>query len=56
MYGEYVGLFSLMDAQIFEGDMPGRIQQMIKTFIEYYRERLMEMWEKQQFELLPPIE
>ena len=56
IYGDYVGMFSLIDTEMFEGDMPGKIQQMIKNFIEYYREKLLEMWETQQFELLPPIE
>lgn len=36
--------------------MPAKGQQMVKEFIEHYRERLLEMWETQQFEILPPIE
>lgn len=39
-----------------KGDIPGREQQCIKRFIKYYKDRLLEMWKSQNFELLPPIE
>jgi hypothetical protein len=56
IYGEYVGMFALSDGEMFEGDMPAKGQQLVKEFIEHYRDRLMIMWETQQFEVLPPIE
>mgnify|MGYP004604900357 FL=1 len=56
IYGEYIGMFSLSDGEMFEGDIPVKGQQMVKEFIEHYRERLLEMWETQNFEVLPPIE
>lgn len=56
IYGEYIGMFSLADGEMFEGDIPTKGQQMVKEFIEHYRERLIEMWETQKFEVLPPIE
>ena len=55
-YGEYVGMFSLQDGEMFEGDIPNKGQIFVKEFIEYYRERLLRMWETQEFEVLPPIE
>ena len=55
-YGEHIGLFSLGDGVMFEGDIPAKGQQMVKAFIEYYRDRLLEMWKTQRFEMLPPIE
>lgn len=55
IYGEYIGLFSLVDGEMFEGDLPLKEQQMIKEFIQYYRERLLEMWETQNFNVLSPI-
>ena len=55
IYGEYIGLFSLVDGGMFEGDLPLKEQQMIKEFIQYYRERLLEMWETQNFNMLSPI-
>lgn len=56
IYGECIGMFCLWDGEMFEGDIPWKYQQIIKTFIEYYRERLMKMWESQEFEMLPPID
>ena len=55
IYGEYIGLFSLVDGEMFEGDLPLKEQQMIKEFIQYYRERSLEMWETQNFNVLSPI-
>ena len=49
-------MFSLSDGEMFEGDIPTRGQQLVKEFIEHYRERLLNMWETQQFEILPPLE
>ncbi|MBQ9136049.1 MAG: DUF4160 domain-containing protein [Lachnospiraceae bacterium] len=56
IYGDYVGMFSLADGKMFEGDVPPKGQQMVREFIEHYRDRLMNMWETQRFEVLPPIE
>ena len=33
--------------------MPQKGQQIVREFIDYYRERLIQMWEKQDFEILP---
>lgn len=55
IYGDYVGLFSILDGNMFEGDLPMKIQSLVKTFINYYRDRLIKMWETQVFEMLPPI-
>lgn len=55
VYGEYIGLFSILDGNMFEGDLPIKIQQIIKDFIIFYKEQLIEMWETQHFRTLPPI-
>lgn len=52
-YGEEIGLFSLKDGEMFEGDMELRYQQKIKAFIRKYRDNLLTMWENQRFEKLP---
>lgn len=56
IYGDCVGMFSLYDGEMFEGDIPPKGQQMVKEFIDHYREKLLKMWETQKFEVLPPIE
>jgi hypothetical protein len=49
-------MFSLIDGEMFEGDIPSKGQQMVKEFIKHYRSKLLEMWETQDFEKLPPVE
>lgn len=56
VYGDLIGVFSIYDGEMIEGDMSQRLQQMVREFINYYRERLIQMREKQDFEELPPIE
>lgn len=55
-YGDYVGLFSLEEGEMYEGDIPVKEQKLIKNFILYYKEQLYDMWRTQNFYLLPPIE
>lgn len=56
IYGDYIGMFLLENGEMFEGDIPVKGQKLVKEFIECYRDRLLTMWETQQFEVLPPIE
>lgn len=53
--GESVGIFLLSNGEMFEGDMTVKEQQLVKEFVEYYKDNLMKMWESQQFEMLPPL-
>ncbi len=54
--GDYVGIFSIENGEMIEGDISIKGQQLIKDFVDYYRDRLVYMWETQEFEMLPPIE
>ena len=54
--GENIGMFLLSDGEMFEGDIPNKEQGMIKKFIEYNKEKLIRMWETQEFEVIPPTE
>lgn len=56
IYGEYMGMFSLLTAEMFEGNIPMREQTLVKKFIEQNREKLKQMWETQAFEMLPVLE
>lgn len=56
IYGEYIGVFSLRDGEMFQGDLSIKEQRLVKNFIEFYRDRLLAMWTTQQFEMLPSIE
>ncbi len=54
--GEQVGVFSIYDGIMYEGDLSMNRQQKVKRFIEYYRDRLLVMWETQEYEVLDPVE
>lgn len=55
IYGECIGMFSLADGEMFEGDLPAREQKAVQAFIARYGKELSEMWETQQFKKLAPI-
>lgn len=42
-YGDYVGVFSLVNDEMFEGEIPNKEQQMIIRFIKFYRNQLVDM-------------
>lgn len=56
IYGECIGVFSLVDGVMYEGDIPVKEQRLIKRFVEQYKIQLLEMWETQVFKVLPPVE
>ena len=51
-----MGLFSLEEGEMYEGDIPVKEQKLIKNFILHYKEQLYDMWKTQNFYLLPPID
>lgn len=55
IFGDYAGMFSLDDGEMFEGDIPTKEQKLIKEFVEHYRDKLIKMWETEQFEFLPEV-
>lgn len=55
-YGETVGLFSIENGEMFEGDLEKKMRSFVTNFILYYREQLIQMWETQKFSTLDPIE
>ena len=54
--GEYNGMFSLLDGEMFEGDIPLKEQRIVEKFIKINQEKLIRMWETQEFEVIPPVE
>ena len=53
VYGEEVGLFDIQTGEMFEGDLSTKQRQLIEVYIQGNREKLMEMWESQLFEVIP---
>ncbi len=56
IYDEYMGVFSLENGEMFEGDLPKKGQQLVQIFIEKNREQLYSMWNTQEYKKLPPVE
>lgn len=54
--GDNIGMFSLSDGEMFEGDLENKEQKMVQKFIAKYGKELLDMWETQQFKSLPPVE
>ena len=52
IYGDFIGLFSLENGDMFEGDIPLKEQRLIRQFIFHYREQLYQMWKTQNFKKL----
>lgn len=55
IYGEYIGVFEIAGGEMIEGDLPGKEQRMVKAFIEKYKGQLVQMWETQNFAMLPMV-
>ncbi len=53
--GDNIGMFSIPDGLMFEGDLGKKEQRLVQTFIEIYRKELLHMWETQRFKLLSPV-
>ena len=56
VYGEYIGLFSIDTLEMIEGDLPNRAKKLVVEWANMNREELKDMWEKQEFRKLPPLE
>ena len=56
IYGECMGMFSLLEVEMFEGDIPSKEQKLIEAFVMKYQEELLKMWDTQQFSALEPLE
>ena len=52
----YAAPFSIRTGDLLEGFFPAKAQVLVKTFIEKYRQELLEMWETEKYYKLPPID
>jgi hypothetical protein len=56
VYGEYVGLFDIETMEMIEGDLPSRARKLVDEWAAMYQSELKEMWNKQEFHNLPPLD
>ena len=55
LYGEHIGIFDLRTMEMTEGDLPVKAQQLVKEWLKENQEKLIEMWNTQKLEQLPPL-
>lgn len=56
IYGEYNAVFSIDTITMIEGDFPPRARRLVEEWGAQYQRDLREMWERQEFRLLPGLE
>lgn len=55
IYGETVGIFDLKTLEMTEGDLPKRAQGLVKEWLLEHQTALLQMWDSQKLEKLPPL-
>lgn len=55
LYGEYVGIFDLKKMEMVEGDLPKKAQELVKEWLRENQNALLEMWNSQILQKLPPL-
>jgi hypothetical protein len=51
-----VGLFDIDTLELIEGDLPNRARKLVLEWAMMHQSALKEMWNKQEFRKLPPLE
>ena len=51
-----LSLFSLETLEMIEGDLPSRAKKLVVEWASMYQNELKEMWDKQEFHKLPPLQ
>ncbi|MCL2719635.1 MAG: DUF4160 domain-containing protein [Lachnospiraceae bacterium] len=56
IYGEYIGVIDLQTLEMIEGDLPTKALSMVCEWMKEHKTDLLEIWNTQNFKLLPPLE
>lgn len=46
----------LINLKIIEGNLPKKCRQLVREWAEIHQEELIEMWDKQNFHKIEPLE
>lgn len=52
IYGDEVGVFSLIDGEMYEGDLRQKEEKAVYAFIIKNQEKLLQMWSSNQYEYI----
>ena len=55
-YGEHTAIMELDNLNIIEGRIPKRCRQLVREWAELHQRELIEMWDRQQFHRIEPLE
>ena len=55
IYGEYIGAIDIKSGRLLEGDLPSRALKLVQEWLDSNREKLLEIWNSQEFTKLPPL-
>lgn len=55
IYGEYVGVIDIKTGYLLEGDLPMRALNLVQEWVAQNKEKLLKMWDSQEFKKLPPL-
>jgi hypothetical protein len=56
VYGEFNAVFGIETLEMLEGDLPLRAQRLVKEWAAFYRQELLDIWNRQEFRQLPGLE
>ena len=56
LYGEFVGIISINNFEMIEGDLPQKALSLSQEWMKIYQADLLKIWETQDFRPLPPLE
>lgn len=55
-YGEYSAVFDLETLKIIDGKLPGKAHLLVLEWTIMHRDKLIEIWNTQNFEKIEPLE
>ena len=55
LYGEYIGEFNIRTGEMMKGDLPAKAQELVREWLDMYKDQLQSMSDSQQVGKLPPL-
>ncbi len=56
IYGEYIGILTINEIKMIEGDLPPKALALASEWAQKYQRELLQIWNTQNFVKLPPLE
>lgn len=56
IYGDDVAEITIRTGEVLDGALPPKALSMVREWIGLHKEELLEIWDRQEFRSLPPLE